>query len=79
MSADVTKPICLKATMLLFKIFLMYEYIFAFTGEIPWKAAVFSQYPRPSDYPQEDSDRPDLVNITIMGYASVFQSHNLFC
>lgn len=33
-----------------------------------WKDAVFSQYPRPSDTPQEDSDLPKLKNIRIMGY-----------
>lgn len=35
----------------------------------PSKSAVFSQYPRPSDYPQEDTDLPDLANIKIMGYS----------
>lgn len=29
----------------------------------------FSQYPRPADYPQEDSDRPRLAHIKIMGYS----------
>lgn len=29
----------------------------------------FSQYPRPADYPQEDSDRPRLAQIKIMGYS----------
>jgi len=43
--------------------------ILAFTEEIPWKDAVFSQYPRPSDYPQENTDLPSLVDIKIMGYA----------
>ena len=33
-----------------------------------WKKAAFSQYPRPSFYPQENSDKPDLADITIMGY-----------
>ena len=36
---------------------------------IPWKSAVFSQYPRPSDKPCEDTDSPVLANITIMGYS----------
>ena len=30
---------------------------------------MFSQYPRPSDYPQENSDLPSLKDIRIMGYA----------
>ncbi|KAK7921767.1 hypothetical protein WMY93_008669 [Mugilogobius chulae] len=30
----------------------------------------FSQYPRPSDTPQENSDLPDLRDIRIMGYSS---------
>lgn len=29
----------------------------------------FSQYPRPADSPQENSDLPDLKNITVMGYS----------
>ncbi|XP_072302625.1 iduronate 2-sulfatase [Eucyclogobius newberryi] len=29
----------------------------------------FSQYPRPSDTPQEDSDLPDLKDIRVMGYS----------
>lgn len=29
----------------------------------------FSQYPRPADHPQEDSDRPRLARIKIMGYS----------
>ena len=33
-----------------------------------WKTAVFSQYPRPSDTPQENSDQPKLKDIRIMGY-----------
>ena len=36
---------------------------------VRWKNATFSQYPRPSDLPTEDSDIPHLVNITIMGYS----------
>lgn len=39
------------------------------TGTTKWKSAAFSQYPRPADKPQEDSDLPSLVNITIMGYS----------
>jgi iduronate 2-sulfatase len=38
-------------------------------ASIPWKSAVFSQYPRPSDKPCEYSDSPVLANITIMGYS----------
>lgn len=30
----------------------------------------FSQYPRPSDTIQEDSDLPSLANITVMGYSA---------
>ncbi|KAL4231270.1 hypothetical protein ACF0H5_008850 [Mactra antiquata] len=33
------------------------------------KTAAFSQYPRPSDIPMEDSDKPCLKNISIMGYS----------
>lgn len=32
------------------------------------KSAVFSQYPRPSEYPQQDTDLPSLKDIKIMGY-----------
>ena len=34
-----------------------------------WKTAAFSQYPRPAYYPREDSDKPRLANITLMGYS----------
>ncbi|GFN83997.1 hypothetical protein PoB_001050300 [Plakobranchus ocellatus] len=34
-----------------------------------WKKAVFSQYPRPSVEPREDSDKPHLKRIRIMGYS----------
>ena len=34
-----------------------------------WKSAAFSQYPRPSDYPQHNSDLPKLADIKIMGYS----------
>ncbi|XP_074650665.1 iduronate 2-sulfatase-like isoform X2 [Tubulanus polymorphus] len=34
-----------------------------------WKNATFSQYPRPSDLPVENSDKPRLDEITIMGYS----------
>lgn len=33
------------------------------------EAVAFSQYPRPSDTPQENSDLPDLRDITVMGYS----------
>ena len=39
------------------------------TKDFTWKKAAFSQYPRPSYYPREDSDKPKLANITIMGYS----------
>ena len=35
---------------------------------VKWKSAVFSQFPRPSDLPQENSDQPRLRDIRIMGY-----------
>ena len=38
------------------------------SGNVTWKSAAFSQYPRPADTPQEDTDLPSLVNITMMGY-----------
>lgn len=34
-----------------------------------WKSATFSQYPRPSDFPQMDSLLPHLKAIKIMGYS----------
>ncbi|KAH9507789.1 hypothetical protein Btru_052863 [Bulinus truncatus] len=34
-----------------------------------WKKAVFSQYPRPSVLPRQDSDKPHLKDIRIMGYS----------
>ena len=37
--------------------------------DVKWKNAAFSQYPRPSVEPQEDSDKPRLRNINIMGYS----------
>ena len=33
------------------------------------EAIAFSQYPRPADTPQENSDLPDLKDIRIMGYS----------
>ncbi|KAL3878780.1 hypothetical protein ACJMK2_031110 [Sinanodonta woodiana] len=36
---------------------------------IKWKSAVFSQYPRPSDFPMDNSDEPSLHDIQIMGYS----------
>lgn len=33
------------------------------------ESIAFSQYPRPSDTPQENSDLPDLKDITVMGYS----------
>lgn len=38
-------------------------------GSVTWKKAVFSQYPRPSVEPQENSDKPHLKDIRIMGYS----------
>ncbi|XP_052089496.1 iduronate 2-sulfatase-like [Mytilus californianus] len=37
-------------------------------SDLKWKSAAFSQYPRPSDLPQENSDQPKLKDIKIMGY-----------
>ncbi|XP_015910034.1 iduronate 2-sulfatase [Parasteatoda tepidariorum] len=37
--------------------------------ELPWKTAVFSQYPRPSLVPQNNSDQPKLEDIKYMGYS----------
>ncbi|XP_035206404.1 iduronate 2-sulfatase-like isoform X2 [Stegodyphus dumicola] len=37
--------------------------------EFPWKTAAFSQYPRPSISPRNDSDQPDLEDIKYMGYS----------
>jgi len=37
--------------------------------EVDGKSAVFSQYPRPSVYPQENTDLPNLKDIKIMGYS----------
>lgn len=33
------------------------------------EALAFTQYPRPADTPQENSDLPDLKDITVMGYS----------
>lgn len=46
---------------------------FTHTGQhlsepLPWKESVFSQYPRPSDYPNYSTDLPSLADIKIMGY-----------
>eukprot|EP00118_Oscarella_pearsei_P016514 m.158356 g.158356 ORF g.158356 m.158356 type:complete len:356 (+) comp38734_c1_seq21:1641-2708(+) len=38
-------------------------------ASMAWKQAAFSQYPRPSDLPKNDSDCPRLVDIKIMGYS----------
>uniref|UniRef100_H2YQV4 Iduronate 2-sulfatase n=1 Tax=Ciona savignyi TaxID=51511 RepID=H2YQV4_CIOSA len=42
---------------------------------VSWKSAVFSQYPRPSDYPQENTDLPNLKDIRIMGYTMRTHHH----
>ncbi|KAK7096818.1 iduronate 2-sulfatase-like [Littorina saxatilis] len=36
---------------------------------LAWKQAVFSQYDRPSYFPQQDSDGPRWFNVKIMGYS----------
>uniref|UniRef100_T1JGG9 Iduronate 2-sulfatase n=1 Tax=Strigamia maritima TaxID=126957 RepID=T1JGG9_STRMM len=38
------------------------------SNPILWKKAVFSQYPRPSKFPQENSDQPKKKDIKFMGY-----------
>nr|XP_039260210.1 iduronate 2-sulfatase-like isoform X2 [Styela clava]XP_039260211.1 iduronate 2-sulfatase-like isoform X3 [Styela clava] len=43
--------------------------------ETPWKNAVFSQYPRPSVEPRENSDLPKLKDIRIMGYTMRTKDH----
>lgn len=40
-----------------------------FHEENAWKKAAFSQYPRPDDLPVENSDKPRLAKIKIMGYS----------
>ncbi|TNN59422.1 Iduronate 2-sulfatase [Liparis tanakae] len=45
---------------------------YTFTQGHEWRlpeALAFSQYPRPADTPQENSDLPDLKDITVMGYS----------
>ncbi|XP_054707303.1 iduronate 2-sulfatase-like [Uloborus diversus] len=37
--------------------------------EFSWKTATFSQYPRPSIAPRNNSDQPKLKDIIIMGYS----------
>lgn len=44
-----------------------------FASDVPvefsrWKTAVFSQYPRPSLFPQENSDQPKVKDVKVMGY-----------
>lgn len=48
---------------------LMEQFITDPTSELSWKTAAFSQYPRPSQIPQGNSDRPDLKDIEYMGYS----------
>ena len=43
--------------------------------DTPTKTAVFSQYPRPSLFPQSNSDLPDLADIKIMGYTMRTHHH----
>ncbi|XP_046377275.2 iduronate 2-sulfatase-like [Haliotis rufescens] len=43
--------------------------------QLTWKSAVFSQYPRPSVEPQENSDKPHLKDIRIMGYTMRTQQY----
>ena len=42
--------------------------IFNQSKTFKWKSAVFSQYPRPSDFPTANSDQPKLKDIKIVGY-----------
>lgn len=41
-----------------------------------WKAAAFTQYPRPSNFPINSSDKPKLKDITIMGYSVRTRLHH---
>ncbi|CAB3373865.1 Hypothetical predicted protein [Cloeon dipterum] len=35
-----------------------------------WRTAAFSQYPRPNDFPQTNSDQPRLRDVKFMGYTA---------
>ena len=48
---------------------VIYRTIFNQSSLFKWKTAAFSQYPRPSDYPTEDSDQPKLKYVKIVGYS----------
>ncbi|BFZ15075.1 hypothetical protein BsWGS_18114 [Bradybaena similaris] len=39
------------------------------SNDFQWKSAVFSQYPRPSVVPQQNTELPHLADIRIMGYS----------
>nr|KAG5692663.1 hypothetical protein BaRGS_022663 [Batillaria attramentaria] len=42
---------------------------------LQWKDAIFSQYPRPSYFPQKNSDNPHLADVRIMGYTLQTDTH----
>ena len=48
---------------------VIYRTIFNQSSSFQWKTAAFSQYPRPSDYPTENSDQPKLKDVKIVGYS----------
>ena len=58
--------LCTEGTSLLPVIF---RNAFNQSDSFKWKSATFSQYPRPSDFPSENSDQPKLKNIKIVGYS----------
>ena len=58
--------LCTEGTSLLPVIF---RNTFNQSDSFKWKSATFSQYPRPSDFPTEYSDQPNLKNIKIVGYS----------
>ncbi|XP_059471346.1 iduronate 2-sulfatase [Neocloeon triangulifer] len=40
-----------------------------------WREGAYSQYPRPNDYPRENSDQPKLRDIKFMGYTVRTKEH----
>ena len=52
---------------------LSYANSSSYDSGFEWKSAAFSQFPRPSVLPQENSDKPSLRDIRIMGYSMLTQ------
>lgn len=48
---------------------LLLHHLQHLTQEVTWKKMAFSQYPRPSVWPNANSDQPRLKDIKIMGYS----------